>query len=65
MVANSVQCTVCWHVNDLKVPHMDKAAVMAFLLKLAYLYCDKVFGYLALDLEYGSSPGVLIISMIK
>ena len=52
--------------------HVDEAVVTAFSLKLADLYkgrvkahCGKVFDYLGMDLDYGSSPGVLIISMIK
>ena len=52
--------------------HLDEAVVTAFLLKLADLYKGrvknhrgKVFDYLGMDLDFGSSPGVLIVSMIK
>ena len=34
MMAN----TVCWHVDDLKVSHVDEALVTAFLLKLVDIY---------------------------
>ena len=27
MVVNGAQCIVCWHVDDLKVSHMDEAVV--------------------------------------
>ena len=72
MMVNGAQCTVCWHVDDLKVSHMDKAVVTPFLLERADLYkgrvkthCGKIFDYLGMYLDYGSSPGVLIVSMIK
>ena len=72
MMVTGAQCTVCWHIDDLKVSHVDEAAVTAFSLKLADLYKrrvkthrGKVFDYLGMDLDYGSSPGVLIVSMIK
>jgi hypothetical protein len=71
-MVNGAQCTVCWHVDDLKVSHVDEAVVTAFSLKLADLYKGrvkthrgKVFDYLEMDLDYGSSPGALIVSMIK
>ena len=34
MMVNGAQCTVCWHINDLKVSQVDEAVVTAFLLKL-------------------------------
>ena len=37
MMVNGAKCTVCWHVDDLKVFHMDEAIVTAFSLKLADL----------------------------
>ena len=71
-MVNGAQCTVCWHVDDLKVSHVDEAVVTAFSLKLADLYKGrvkthrgKVFDYLGMDLDYGSEPGALIVSMIK
>jgi hypothetical protein len=62
-IVNGAQCTVCWHVDNLKVSHVDEAVVAAFLLKLADLYKGRVkthrgrvFDYLGMDLDYGSSP---------
>ena len=67
-VVNGAQCTVCWHVDDLKVSYVDEAVVTAFSLKLGDLYkggvnthCGKVVDYLRMDLDYGSSPGVSIV----
>ena len=72
MMVNGAQCTVCWHVDDLKVSNVDEAVVTAFSLRLADLYKGrvkthrgKVFDYLGIDLDYGLSPGALIVSMIK
>ena len=71
MMVNGAQCTVCWHVDDLNVSHVNEAVITAFLLKQADLYkermkahCGKVFNYLGMDLDYGSLPGVLIASMV-
>ena len=70
-LVNGAQCTVCWHVDNLKVSHVDEAVVTAFLLKLTDLYQGrikthhgKVFDYLGMDLDCGSSLRVLIVSMI-
>ena len=64
--------TICWHVNDLKVSHVDKNAVTALALELAKLYGPKtkiargrVHDYLGMQLDWGSSPGTMIVSMIK
>ena len=72
MMVNGAQCTVCWHVDDLKISHVDEAVITAFLLKLADLYKGRIktcrgkrFDYLGMNLDYGLLPGVLIISMIK
>ena len=40
-MVNGAQCTVCWHVDDLKVSHVDAAVVTAFSFKLADLYKGK------------------------
>ena len=34
MIVNGAQCTACWHVDDPKVSHVDKAVVTTFSLKL-------------------------------
>ena len=31
-MVNRAQCTVCWHVDNLKVSHVDEAVVVAFSL---------------------------------
>ena len=71
-MANSTQSTVCWHMDDLRVPNMNEAAVTVFLLNIVYLYKGrvkthrgKVLDYLGVDLNYGSLTGVLLILMIK
>ena len=59
-MVNGAHCTVCWHVDALKVFHVDEAVVTAFLLKLADVYKGrvkirrgKVFDYLEMDLDHG------------
>ena len=45
-VANKVikgnQCTICWHVDDLKISHVDTKVVDAVCKKLSDLYKGKV-----------------------
>jgi hypothetical protein len=72
MMVNEVQCTTYWHGNDLNVSHVDETVVKAFFLKLADLYTGRVethrckfLGYLGMDIDCGSSSGVLIVSVIK
>ena len=67
-----LQMTVCWHVDDLKVSHKDEATVTAFAIKVLELYGPKntisrgtVHDYLGMDLDFGTEPGTLIMSMIK
>ena len=69
---NGAQCTVVWHVDDLKVSHRDESVVTYFASELAKrnrgkfkIKRGKVFDYLGMDLDFGSVPGVLIISMNK
>ena len=71
MIVNGAQCTVCWHVDNLRVSHVDEVVVTVSLLKLLDLYKGrvktkhgKVFDYLGMDLNYGSLPGELLVSMI-
>ena len=71
-MVNGAQYTVYWHVDNLKVSHVDEAVVTAFSLKLADLYKGrvkthrgKVFDYLGMDLDYGLLPEALIVSMIE
>ena len=72
MVVTGAQWTVCWHVDDLKVPHVDEAIDIALSPKLAYLYTGrvrthrgKVLDYLRMNLDYGSLLGALIVLMAK
>ena len=72
MMVNGAQCTVYWHVDNLKVSHVDEAVVTVFSLKPADSYKGivkthrgKVFDYLGMDLDYDSSPGALLVLMIK
>ena len=69
---NGEQCTVCWHVDDLKISHVDEKVVTQVCNDLSELYKGKVkiyrggtHDYVGMDLDYESEPGVLIISMIK
>ena len=66
------QCTICWHVDDLKISHVDKRVVTQVCDAISETYKGKckihrggVHDYLGMDLDYESEPGVLIISMIK
>ena len=40
-MVNGKQMTICWHVDDLKVSHVDKNAVTVLALELAKLYGPK------------------------
>ena len=69
---NGKQMTIRWHVDDLKVSHLDKNAVTALALKLAKMYGPKtkiargkVHEYLGMQIDWGSPPGTMIVSMIK
>ena len=71
-MSNGKQMTVCWHVYDLKVSHVDNLAVTALALKLAKLYGQKtmisrgkVHDYLGMEMNFGTDPGTIIISMSK
>lgn len=63
------QMTVVWHVDDLKVSHMDPARVTKFCEWIQTIYgpCKvdrgKVHEYLGMNLDY-RTPGVVRISMI-
>ena len=71
-IVNRSQCTVVWHVDDLKVSHKDEAVVTYFAQELGRrnrnklkIKRGKVFDYLGMDLDFESCPGTMIISMIK
>ena len=72
MMVNGAQCTVYWHVHDLKITHVGEVVITAFSLKLADLYKGrikthrgKVLNCLGMDFNYCSSPGALLVSMIR
>ena len=59
---DGAQCTVVWHVDDLKVLHQGKAVVTYFASKLAKRNFDtiklkhgKVFDYVGMDLDFESA----------
>ena len=56
---NGSQQTVTWHVNDIKISHIDLMVNTEFLLKLAKIYGPgitlsrgKVHDYFGMDLDY-------------
>ena len=58
MMVNGAQRILFWHVNNLKVSHINEVVVIAPSLKLADLYNGrvkthrcKVFDYLGMDLN--------------
>ena len=68
---NGKQMTVCWHVDDLKVSHVEGMELTKFVLKLAKIYGDQItvkrgsyHDYLGMDLDYSLS-GKVRVSMIK
>ena len=68
---NGKQMTVTWHVDDLKVSHMDPWEVTKFGNYLAGIYGEeltahrgKVHDYLGMDFDY-SETGKFKVSMIK
>ena len=69
---NGNQCTICWHVDDLKISHVDPDVVTQVCNDLSDMYDGKVkihhggvHDYLGMDMDWESKEGVLIISMIK
>ena len=72
MVVTGGQITACWHGDDLKISHRDEAIVSEFAMALAdefgpknTISRGKVHDYFGMDLDFGTSPGTMIISMIK
>lgn len=65
------QMMVTWHVDDVKVSHVDPNEVTKFLVYMGKIYGPKmkvtrgkVHDYLGMDLDF-STPGTLRVSMIK
>ena len=71
-MVNGKQMTVCWHVDDLLVTHMEEDAITGFALALAKIYGPKttisrgkIHEYLGQEFDFASVPGTMIVSMIK
>ena len=71
MMVDGSQQTVCWHVDDLKVSHLDPAVNTQLIKHLAKIYGPgitvsrgKVHDYLGMDIDYTGDHNVKI-SMIK
>ena len=69
-MVNGKQMTICWHLDDLKVTHVEKSAVTALALELAKLYGSKttisrgkVQDYIGTEMDFGSDPGTMITSI--
>ena len=66
---NGQQCTICWHVNDLKISHPDPDVVSKIIQILESIYGPisiergNKLTYLGMDLDF-LSPGELGVSMI-
>jgi hypothetical protein len=70
-MGNGKQMTVCWHVDDLKVSHVDDIELTKFVHRIAKIYGDQitvkrgcVHDYLGMDLDY-SLDGKVRVSMIR
>jgi hypothetical protein len=70
-MVNGKQMTVCWHVDDLKVSHLDGIELTKFVHRNAKIYGDQitvkrgcVHDYLGMDLDY-SLDGKVRVSMIR
>ena len=68
---NGKQMTVTWHVNNLKVSHVDPFQNTKFTVYLASIYGNglvvhrgQVHDYLGMDLNY-TKDGIVQVSMIK
>ena len=72
---NGKQLTVTWHVDDLKVSHVEEQVVEEFLKWVQNKYeeqhikkvkpsCGKKHDYLGMDIDY-TEPGVFKVSMVK
>ena len=72
-IIDNKQCTILWHVDDLKTSHVDPAIVPSVLDDIDVEYGKiakititrgKVHKYLGMTIDY-SSPGKVIFSMIE
>ena len=72
MILNGGQCTIVWHVDDLKISHVDPKVVTEVTEDISRVcngkvtvHRGKVHDYLGMDLDLETEPGVLVILMIK
>ena len=74
-LVNDKQLTVIWHIDYLKVSHVDEKVVTEFIDWLKSKYEDKEIGvmaakhgkkheYLGMDLDY-INPGEIKLSMVE
>ena len=65
---NDTQCTVLWHVDDLKISHRDSSVVSTILHELDDWYGDhmpltimrgKVHDYLGMKIDFSSRKKVI------
>ena len=70
-IVNGSQCTIVWHVDDLKISHVDPEVVRGVLQQLESEFgkeapltvtCGKVLEYLGMTLDY-SMPGKVLVKM--
>ena len=71
-IIDKKQCTILFHVNDLKTSHVEPAVVSSVIADIDTEYGNiakmtitrgKVHKYLGMNIDY-SSPGMVIFSMI-
>ena len=70
-LVNGSQMTVCWHVDDLKISHIEEDAITDFCTRICGIFGNgtkiargKVHEYLGMDMDW-NQDGTMIVSMIK
>ena len=63
--------TVCWHVDDLKVPHKEESDTDVFVLNICKIFGNgtkvsrgRVHKYMVMDMDW-FKDGTMIVSMIN
>ena len=71
-MVDGAQMTVCWHVDDIQIPQRNEEMVTAFAVEMSNIHGTKtailrgrLHDYIGTELDLGTCPGTLIISMIK
>ena len=68
-IINGKQCTIMWHVDDLKISHKEKTVVEQQIRFLESIYgpissvTGKVHTYLGIDMDF-TTPGEVKLSMV-